>query len=143
MPLIRVSGPTMQSHLCASAMSFCLWEQGGKVHLETSKLSHNDVHVSIQFGTCVHIAWYFFFNLAENMLLLRVLYGLQCQMTSFFSTVVLCGSIFLVLQIKMMVINMRVFVKAWWEVIQGTLFSCRLKGGSYLLIWLLYYVHIV
>lgn len=52
----------------------------------------------------------------------------------FFSTIVLCGSALLAILIKMMVINLRVFMKTQQEVIQATLFSSRLKGGSCLLI---------
>lgn len=48
----------------------------------------------------------------------------------FFSTTVWHGSALLVILIKVLVTNMRVFMKAQWEVIQDTLFSSRLKGGS-------------
>lgn len=109
-----------------------LGKEGDDVHVETFKFF-------LQW--CLHFHPHEYvvkcFNLTENMSVLRCSTVCSAWCLNFSSTTVLCGSFLLVILIKMMVINMRVFRKAQW--IQDTLFSSRLKGGSSLLIWLFYY----
>lgn len=109
--------PTVQQQLRGSAlpsgpaalqdMGSCgLGKEGGKAHVETAKFF---LQRCLHFHPRAYAV--LFFNLMESTPVLRVLCSLQSPMSSFFFNI-LSGSALLVILIKVMVINMRVFMKA-------------------------------